>query len=203
MKATDTLTKIKNLLGMELSKEKNVEELDVTSEEVKLAQATLENGTVIEAESFEIGAEVFIVSEEDRVPMPVGEYTLEDGRIVKVEEEGIIASIGEAEAPAEETEVEASESNETETELQKHEYASREEVESLKSMVEEMKTKLEEIEGKQKEELSELETKLAETPATAPLRHSPESQVKKAEVSFSSSRRETSLDRIMQKLNNN
>ena len=58
MKALDMLNKVKELVGVELQ------------EEVKLAQATLENGTVIESESFEAGSEVFIVSEEDRVALP-------------------------------------------------------------------------------------------------------------------------------------
>ena len=91
MKATDTISKIKNILGMELSKE--VKEVEVKAEEVKLDTLNLENGTVIEAESFESGREVFIITEDDRVPMPIGEYTLEDGRSVVVKEEGLIDSI--------------------------------------------------------------------------------------------------------------
>ena len=90
MKATDMLNKVKELVGVELE------------QEVKLAQATLENGTVIESENFAAGSEVFIVTEDEKVALPVGEYTLEDGEILKVEEEGIIASIGAAEEPAEE-----------------------------------------------------------------------------------------------------
>jgi predicted RNA-binding protein with PUA domain len=105
MKATDTISKIKNILGMELSKE--VKEVEVKAEEVTLATMNLENGTVIEAESFENGKEVFIVTEDDRVPMPVGEYTLEDGRSVVVKEEGLIDSISEATEEVEE-EVETS-----------------------------------------------------------------------------------------------
>jgi len=84
MKTTEMLSKIKALLN--------------TS--VKLAQQTLDNGTVIEAESFEAGQSVFIVTEDERVALPIGEYKLEDGRSLVVEEEGVIASIGEAEAPA-------------------------------------------------------------------------------------------------------
>jgi len=83
MKATDTLSKIKNILGMELSKDE-VKDVEVKAEEVTLATMNLENGTVIEAEEFAAGKEVFIVTEDDRVPMPVGEYTLEDGRSVVV-----------------------------------------------------------------------------------------------------------------------
>lgn len=82
----NVVNQIKELLGME----------------VKLAQMKLQDGvTVIEAEAFEPEMAVFIVNEEEKVPMPVGEYMLEDGNVLKVEVEGIIASIEmpEEEAP--------------------------------------------------------------------------------------------------------
>lgn len=134
------LNKVKELVGVEASEE---------TQEVKLAQATLENGTVIESETFEAGSEVFIVTEEEKVALPIGEYTLEDGEILTVEEEGIIASIGaavEEEAPAEE---EASEEVKAEEEEQEMAYATKEELAELKSMVEEIKSMIE------KEEMSE------------------------------------------------
>jgi hypothetical protein len=63
--------------------------------EVKLAQMKLEDGiTVVEAESFEPEYSIGIVTPDGIVPMPVGEYELEDGSMVKVEVEGVIASIG-------------------------------------------------------------------------------------------------------------
>ncbi len=133
------LNKVKELVGVEASEE---------TQEVKLAQATLENGTVIESETFEAGSEVFIVTEEEKVALPIGEYTLEDGEILTVEEEGIIASIGaavEEEAPAEE----ASEEVKAEEEEQEMAYATKEELAELKSMVEEIKSMIE------KEEMSE------------------------------------------------
>lgn len=82
----NVVNQIKELLGME----------------VKLAQMKLQDGvTVIEAEAFEPEMAVFIVNGEEKVPMPVGEYMLEDGNVLKVEVEGIIASIEmpEEEAP--------------------------------------------------------------------------------------------------------
>jgi hypothetical protein len=64
--------------------------------EVKLAQMKLEDGiTVVEAESFEPEYSIGIVTPDGIVPMPVGEYELEDGSMVTVEVEGVIASIGE------------------------------------------------------------------------------------------------------------
>jgi hypothetical protein len=82
---------------------------------VKLAQMKLMDGvTVIEAETFEPEMAVFIVNEDERVPMPVGEYMLEDGNVLKVETEGVIASIEmpEEEAPEVKEEVETTKKEE-------------------------------------------------------------------------------------------
>ena len=142
MKAIDMLNQIKETLGIELSDQK-----------VELARMTLENGTEIEAESFESGQQVFIVSDsEDSVPLPIGEYTLDSGEILSVTEEGIIGEIKEAgsEEPAEEeaSEVEASEDDaaekvKSEETTHKVVYATKEEVENLSSMITEIKTMLE------------------------------------------------------------
>jgi len=78
--------------------------------EVKLEQMKLDDGmTIIEAEVFEADAEVFIVNGEERVALPIGEYTLEDGRILVVTVDGIIAEIKDApveDAPVEDAPVE-------------------------------------------------------------------------------------------------
>ena len=195
------LKEIKNVLGIELS-EQTIEEV----QEVALAQMTLENGTVLEAEAFEADNEVFIVTEDERVAVPIGEYTLEDGRILKVEEEGIIAEISEAsaeeEAPEEEVEVEAELADEDK-------YATKEELAEIKSMVEEiremMKPKEEEMSEEVKEELSEETEELKEElskPATQPIKHSPESKKEREYTKFSANRPQTTLDRVFQKLNN-
>ena len=74
--------------------------------EVKLEELKLENGTLVSAESFEKDKEIFIVTDDEKVAMPVGEYLLEDGRLVVVSEEGMIADVREVsdEVPAKETE---------------------------------------------------------------------------------------------------
>jgi len=198
MKANDTISKIKNLLGMELSKEE-VNNVEVKAEEVTLATMNLENGTVIEAEEFAVGNEVFIVTEDDRVPMPVGEYTLEDGRIVAVEEEGIIASISEASAEEEASEDEMK-SQESKPEDLAADFATKEEVNELKTMIEELKVNLSEVLNKKEVEIKEMEAKLSATPDAAPLKHTPESREKKDFYHIASQRTETSLDRIMRKL---
>lgn len=191
MKALDMLNKVKELIGVELQ------------EEVKLAQATLENGTVIESESFEAGSEVFIVSEEDRVALPVGDYTLEDGEILIVEEEGIIASIGaiEEEAPAEE-EVEAADEEEKV-------YATKEELAELKTMIEEIKAIIEKQEMSKVEETTEetveekdLELSAVEAPVEK-VKHNPEATNDK-ELNLLSQKRQgnSTMDRVLRRLNN-
>ena len=92
MKSNNVIEKIKDVLNL--------------NEEVKLEQTKLENGTIIEADSFEEGNEVFIVTDDQKVAMPVGEYILEDTRLLVVEEEGVIADVREVsdEVPSKETE---------------------------------------------------------------------------------------------------
>ena len=77
MKSTEMLNQIKTLLNIE----------------VKLEEMKLENGTIIESESFEKGKEIFIKTDDEKVAMPVGEYILEDSRLLIVKEEGIIGDM--------------------------------------------------------------------------------------------------------------
>jgi len=190
------INEIKTLLGME----------------VKLAQMKLENGTVIEAEAFEPEMAVFIVNEEDRIAMPVGEYLLEDGMLLKVEVEGIIASVEmpeevapeaeeEVAAPAEEVEVEASAPVATPKRIV--ESVSKEmffsEIEKLRNEIAELKgVKLSaDEEDKTDEDLKSKEVELS----VEPLTHSPE--VKAPQVQkFASNRQMTTQDRVMAKLFN-
>jgi hypothetical protein len=76
--------------------------------EVKLEQMKLNDGvTVIEADSFEANNEIFVVTEDDqRIPLPVGEYVVENGMLLIVTQEGVIAEIKEQEEPAKEEEEE-------------------------------------------------------------------------------------------------
>ena len=182
------INQIKTLLGME----------------TKLGQAKLENGTVIEAEEMAEGNEVFIVTEEERIAMPVGEYQLEDGQILIVEEEGIIASVGAAEeAPEEEVEAEVSEDlseevTEENLEEEKEEmgYATKEELAEVKSMIEEIKAMIE------KEEMSEEtpEEVKEELSAVEKVTHNPEIEEKKINFLYGQSRPQNTMDRVMSKI---
>jgi hypothetical protein len=190
MKATDMLNKVKELVGVELKEE---------VQEVELAQATLENGTVIESETFEVGSEVFIVTDDEKVALPVGEYNLEDGEMVKVQEEGIIAAIGKPEeAPAEE---EASE--ELEEEKEEMGYATKEELAEVKSMIEEIKAMI-----KDKEEMSEEVTdkeelsKQEEEVELEKVTHNPETEVKREMKLYGQNREMTTADRVLARISN-
>lgn len=194
MKSTEILDKIKTFLGEEKIEEQVEEtqleeQVEESTEKVELAQAKLDNGTVLEAEAFEAGNEIFIVTEDERVAVPVGEYQMEDGQILVVSEEGIIGEI----KAQEEEEVEAEE---------EMAYVSKEEFESA---VEEIKGMINELK-KDKEEMAEVEEQvkqeLSETPAVEPIAHNPEAK-QEFKVRFGNNRKETALDRVMKKLTNN
>ena len=192
------LNQVKTLLGVE----------------VKLEQMKLENGTVLEADAFADGNEIFIVTEDERVALPIGEYVLEDGQILVIEEEGIIKEMkseNEEEVAEEEVEVEAEEE-----EKEEMGYATKEELAEVKSMIEEIKAMLEpkeemseQVEEPKKEELSaevvneipeEVKQELSE-PAAEPINTSAE--ISKTEVKFNiaSNRKMSTLDRVMNKIN--
>lgn len=78
----------------------------------EMAEATLEDGTVIytEAETFDVGAMVFVLSPDGtQIPLPDGEYMLNDGaKIIVVEgavTEYMAGAPAEAEAPVVEEEM--------------------------------------------------------------------------------------------------
>lgn len=177
MNTIDMLNQIRTLLGVE------------DTEKVELAQMTLENGTVLEAEVFEANNEVFIVTEEEKIALPVGEYTLEDGRTLMVEEEGIIKEIKATETE----EVEAAEEEEMA-------YVTREEfgqaIDEIKAMIQDLGKKEEEMAEEVKEELS------AQEPATEPLKHNPEEQIVQKFRKLSHNKKGTTTDLIFSKLFN-
>jgi hypothetical protein len=174
----NVLNEIKTLLGME----------------IKLAQMKLKDGvTVLEAETFEAEQSIFIVNGEERVPVPVGEYELEDGTILSVAVEGIISEIKEVvieeEAPEAEVEVEAQ--AEPATPKRIVESVSKEmffaEIEKLQAQIAELKTA--------KQELSS-------DVVVEPLTHSPEVRNEVKLNKLSPNRQMTTQDIVMAKLFN-
>ena len=194
MKAQEILSKIKEVVGIELS-----EEVSVQLEEIKL-----ENGTVLVAEKFESGQSVFIKSEDDEnIALPVGEYALEDGRKLMVKEEGLIDAIGEVEVKEEE--VEASEETATEEEKVEETELEEEEVEMEYVTKEEFSKAMEEIKGMienmSKEEMKkEVEKEELSAEVAEPVVHNPEAK-SETKSFFKKSYPNTIQNRIYQKLN--
>jgi hypothetical protein len=73
---------------------------------VALEQVKTEDGQAIfEADAFEVGQAIFIVTEDGKIPAPAGEFAMEDGNIVEVDENGVIVEIAKKEAEVEEEEI--------------------------------------------------------------------------------------------------
>jgi hypothetical protein len=168
--------------------------------EVKLAQMMLADGvTVIEAEAFEPEYSVGIVQEEGIVPLPVGEYALEDGRILIVEVEGIIASVQEAEveeeAPmseepvAEMSEPEPAQAKKIVESIVKESFFS--EMEAMRNEITELKAQLAQKE-EEKVELSNQE------PAVDPIQHNPEPKEQNVSFRIAPSRAKNTMDRVLE-----
>ncbi len=180
----NVVNQIKELLGMD----------------VKLAQMKLMDGvTVIEAEAFEPEMAIFIVNEDERVPMPVGEYVLEDGNVLKVEVEGVIASIEMPEEEAPEVE------EEVETTKKEEEMAT--EVAAPKRVVESVTKEMffSEIE-KLRAEIAELKSVKTETVELSNdnievLSHNPEATNEVKMNLYSKKRQATTFDVVLSKLN--
>lgn len=209
MKATEILKRFDAFLSKEESKE------------VKLAQMKLKNGTVIEAEEFKEGEAVFIVTEDEKVAMPIGEYEMEDGAILVVTEEGIIGG-AKAEEVEEEVEVEAEaeesspkkvvESTVKETHFEeevKEEveveagYATKEElgaaIDEIKAMIEDLKNPKKEEEEEMEEE-AELKAELSK-PASKPLKHNPEANKTVKKQKFAKQQGGT-MSRVLNRISN-
>lgn len=196
MNEKSILNKVRTLLGLE----------------VKLETMRLSDGvSMLEAEMFEAGQPVFILTEdEQRIPVPVGEYELEDMRILVVIEEGVIAEIREAaeveeevevEAPAVEEEVEAA----TETAPQakkviesivKESFFS--EIEALKKENEELKAQLSAQTPEVAEEVAPVE--LSEEPK--PISFNPENTQATDVFKFAAKRNATTMDTVLSRISN-
>ena len=201
MKNTEIVTKIKTLLNME----------------VKLEEMKLENGTLVEADSFEKGKEIFIKTDDERVAMPVGEYMFEDGRLLVVEEEGIIADMRDVsdEVPAKE-DAESEEEKTEDLEEKEDGYAEEDDmmrdmmgrIQNLEDAISDLKSKIGEKKMGEDEKILKSRTVKEEfskekVEASAdPIKHSPEASFGKIENKvFAKGNFNTTLDRVMAKLN--
>lgn len=111
---------------------------------VKLEQQTLDNGTVIEADSFEVGMPVFAIDGDNREPLEIGTYLLADGTTLEVYEIGKIGELALSTKEVEETEMSAEPEEETTEETPAEEVAPETEVEleAVPATLEEILTKV-------------------------------------------------------------
>jgi len=207
MKSTEMLNQIKTLLNIE----------------VKLEEMKLENGTLISAESFEKGKEIFIVTDDERVAMPVGEYILEDARLLVVSDEGIIEDVREVsdEVPAKESdegeEITSDLAYEEEKEMEEDEEMADEGNYVTKDSFKEMEAKIQNLEDAiadlksdkveaSEEEVSTLKSRTVKEEfsdaASKPIKHNPEGEIKtKKKVEFAKGKfNSTAMDRVLNKL---
>ena len=189
---------------------------------VELEKMELENGAVLESESFESGAEIFIVVDEDKVATPVGEYETKDGKVIVVAEEGVIAEIKdvseEEEAPAEEAPVaEEMAEDEEVTDVKEEEVPADDEIKNVINAIAEelamLKAEIEKLKGGGSEDLSteevvtedlsaQVEVELS-TPSAEPISHTPDNTVNKREQHLHAQKVNTNstLNRIFNTLN--
>jgi len=120
--------------------EKYSVELEVEEkEEVQMATAKLESGQEImtDADSFAVGVEVFVMNDEnEKIPLPNGDYTLEDGTSVKVEDGKVSEMEAKTEAEEEEKEEEMGYGDKDKDEEKMSEEPKAEEVEEVEASAE-------------------------------------------------------------------
>lgn len=190
MNTKETLNKVRTLLGIE----------------VKFEQMKLDNGAVLEAEVFEAGAEIFVVADE-LVAVPVGEYETEDGKIIVVAEEGIIAEVKDAGAKEEEAPVEEEAVSEevVEEEMATEQATPKKVVKSISeetffSEIEKLRNEINELKLS-KTEIKEEEVKV-ELSEVEGISHNPEAVTEKKELNlYSQKGKSTIQSRIFNKLN--
>jgi len=163
--------------------------------EVKLEQILTADGqAALEAEAFEAGQPVFIVNEDERIPLPVGEYEMAEDMILKVVEEGIIASFEKKEMEEEAAEVEAEEKEMEEVAASEEPTATpvaKKVVESVSKetyfSAEERESLIAELKAQILAELSkedEKEETTEEVELSKPIQHNPENAQPREQISF-------------------
>ena len=187
--------------------------------EVRLEERKLENGTRVEAESFEKGKEIFILTDDEKVAMPVGEYLLEDGRLIVVAQEGIIDDVREVsnevpqkeEEPAPVTEDLSEEDDKKKDEKKKEEKMAdvgdwegmEKRIQNLEDAIADIKSRLGEKEMEDQEvedSIKKIKEELS-MPSASPIRHNPEGSVKKSHFKLSPQRKKSTMDYILNQLN--
>ena len=187
---TKLMNKVRTLLGLE----------------VKLEKMELVNGAVLEAEVFEIGAEVFVIADEERVAVPIGTYEMKDGMTMVVAEEGIIESITEGDVK-EEAPVEAEKPVEEEEELSTDKPAPKKVVKSISeemffSEIDKLKEEIKGLRLSKEEPKEAVEVELSAEPEVEGISHNPENASSKKELHLHAQRAKNTIqNRIFNTIN--
>jgi hypothetical protein len=208
MNAETTLDRVMLALGL---KAKETSSVEIKLEQIK----TMDGQATFDAEIFEVGSPIFVVTQDGNIPAPMGEYQMEDGTVISVDDKGYIAEISTIEeetAPEEEMLEDAPMKEETgkptvenplvdmakpkkltESMIKTTEYSA--EISDLKKEFETLKLKLSSL----AEENNELKSRLATE--EAPRTHfSPEAKVQKGSFHMGNRREENTTDRVFKQL---
>ena len=184
MKSTDKLKKVRALLGLE----------------VQLEERMLENGTRFEADAFEAGREVFIVTDEDeRIAVPAGEYLLDDGMMLVVEEDGIIAEMKESVEEEVEEVVEAP----VVEEVQAAEEADVQDWEGMEKRIKNLEDAIADLKADKENKVEASEIEVNDHVELSAIKHNPESKNEVEHRSYAQNRPMNTQDRVFARLFNN
>lgn len=191
MNATSKISKIKELLGLE----------------VNFETKKLENGTTFESEKFEAGSDVFILTEDEKIPVPVGTYSMEDGVELTVEKEGVIASLGkkDEEDYGKHKEDEEEEMRDDGKEAAVDDWEGMEKrIKNLEDAVADLKGRMEaETEEEEADEAKDMVDEEKEELSVQPFKHNPEKQNNKTKLTtWGNNRIRTTKDRVYNQIFN-
>ena len=203
MNANETLNRVMVALGIKA---------EAPAIEVSLASMkTMDGQAIFDAESFEVGSAIFVVTEDGKIPAPMGEYEMEDGTIVSVDDKGYIVEIASKEGEVKEEIVEeviaedmpmkeaiveemAKPKKLTETMIKTTEFSA--EISEIREELNALKLKLSSV----SEERDELKSRLASEEAPRSF-HSPESApAHSVKFKIGEKRAETVTDRVFNQL---
>ena len=172
MNSKETLNKVKTLLGLD----------------VKLEERKLENGTRFEADAFEKGKEVFIITDEDeRIAVPSGEYLLDDGMMLIVKEDGLIDEVKEA----------------VEEEVQAAEEADVQDWEGMEKRIKNLEDAIADLKADKESKVEASEIEVNDEVELSAIKHNPESKNEVEPVNYAQNRPMNTQDRVFARLFNN
>lgn len=152
-------------------------------EEIKLGEVRMANEDVVimfEGEMLVVGADVWVMSEDERVALPAGEYELETGMVLVVAEDGIVSELIEpSNEGSEEEEIEMNEAQDFEQMIKSILVKYKEQADV--QLKEALKLQADEFEAKLKERDEKI-VELSKTPASKPLKSAPSQSYGKEET---------------------